>query len=311
MGADFSPKEQVAAAVEWQKDHDDQLFLVGQADLIAAELSGADYDARQLVIVPATEVISSSEAPGAALRKKTGASIVIATGMVQQGQADALVSCGSTGAQMAAAIFMLKRLPGVERPPLLATFPAGPEQVVSLVDVGANVDCKPSQLLQFAVLGTVFQQTMLQKAAPKVGLLNNGEEETKGNAVAQETYRLLRQQANVNFIGNVEGRDLFSAKADVLVCDGFTGNLLLKTLEGMVALVGKLCYGEFGKVPELLKGFDYSQIGGLPLLGVNGISIVCHGRSRRTAVYHGIQAAVRCADNQLIALQKAALAGIA
>lgn len=308
MGGDYSPLEQVAGAVKWQEEHADQLFLVGRAAEINAALADFTYDPVRLTVVAAEEVIMPEEHPGPALRKKPDASIVVATTMVQRGEADALVSCGSTGAQLAAGIFILKRLPGVERPPLLANLPLGAGRVISLVDVGANVDCKPKQLLQFAVLGTVFARTMLHQENPSVGLLNNGAEETKGNAVAAETHAWLRAEPSLNFIGNVEGRDIFTAAADILVCDGFVGNLLLKSLEGFAMFVGKVCYEEFGKIPEGLKGFDYSQVGGLPLLGVNGVSVVCHGSSKRLAVYNAIAAAASCVERDLIGSQKQALA---
>ena len=310
MGADHSPTEQIAAAVEWQKEHDDILFLVGNDALIQTELGHYEYHPQRLVVVPAADVIDMDESPGTALRKKPNASIVVATGMVKKGLADALVSCGNTGAQLAAGIFGLGRLSGVERAPLLATFPTGKDRIISLVDVGANVDCKPKQLLQFAVLGTVFAKVILKKENPRVGLLNNGAEESKGNTTVQEAYQLLKNQQDINFIGNLEGRALFSDEADIVVCDGFVGNILLKSLEGFTMFMGKACYQEFGKPPAVLAGLDHSKIGGLPLLGIAGISVVCHGSSKREAIYNAIQAAVDSVNHQLVEMQQEALTQI-
>jgi len=314
MGGDYAPGEVVAGALLWTGDSpDNHAILVGKQEIVEAEIArlqgaGLPGNSSQITIVNANEVIGCEESPAMALRRKKDASVVVATALVKEGQADAVLSCGSTGAQMAAAIFILGRMEGIERPPIVTSLPGEGGHQTLLIDVGANVDCKPAQLVQFALLGSAYASSVLGIGSPRVGLLNNGAEETKGNALAQQVYALLKEQAGINFIGNVEGRDLFLPNADIVVCDGFTGNILLKALEGLGLFFARSIMKEVEKPPAILASFDYSRVGGAPLLGVNGVSIVCHGSSRREAVANGLRIAGECVANGMVARQAEELA---
>jgi len=300
MGGDYAPVELLAGAIKWLQENEGQIVLVGDQEIINEELQNHSYNPNRLEIVHASQVIGMDESPAAALRKKKDASIVVASRLVKDGMADAVVSCGSTGAQMAAAIFILGRMEGIERPPIVAAIPGRGGKPTLLIDVGANVDCRPIQLLQFALLGQAYARGVMNLDNPRVGLLNNGEEEGKGNNLSIQTYELLSGQSGLNFIGNVEGRDLFSSRCDVIVCDGFTGNILLKTLEGMVFFLAAGVKEELGAIPATFTRLDYTQIGGAPLLGVNGISVVCHGSSKREAVCNGLNIAADSINNNIV-----------
>jgi len=306
MGGDYAPQEIVAGALEWSQGSATELILVGKEDRIAVELEPASYDPGKISIVHASQVMEMDEA-AAALRNKMDSSIAVATRLVREGKADAVLSCGSTGAQMAAAIFILGRLEHIDRPPIVAITPAIGGKNCLFLDVGANVDCKPQQILQFALLGKVYASILTGLDQPQVALLNNGEEEGKGNSLTLEAYKLLKERPDINFIGNVEGRDIFSGKADVVVCDGFVGNIVLKSLEGLAMFAARSCMEEIGRVPPMFQQFDYSRVGGAPLLGVNGVSIVCHGSSKREAVFNGIRIAEQCVQSEMVQRQKLAL----
>lgn len=305
MGGDYAPQELVAGALMWSRNSDTELLLVGQEERINRELQNQTYDSARISIVNATQIMEMDESV-TALRKKQDSSIVVATRLVKEGKADAVVSCGSTGAQMAAATLILGRLAGIERPPIVTMIPGISGKTSLLLDVGANVDCKPQQLLQFAILGRVYSSILTGLDNPRTALLNNGEEAGKGNNLTVETHQLL-ERSNLNFVGNIEGRDLFSGKTDVVVCDGFVGNMLLKSMEGMAMFIGRSCQEEFGRLPAVFQHFDYSRVGGAPLLGVNGVSIVCHGSSKREAVFNGIKIAEQCVTRQMVSAQKLAL----
>lgn len=307
MGGDYAPTEIIAGAVKWVQDNDDELILVGREDIIKDELQAYDYPQKRIDIMPASQVVEMNESPATAMRKKKDASIFVANHLIKEGKADAVVSCGSTGAQLAAAIFILGRLENIDRPPIVTAIPNNKGSYSLLVDAGANIDCKAQQLMQFALLGKAYATILMDLDNPRVALLNNGEEEGKGNNLAIETYDLLKGNQNLNFIGNIEGRDLFNGKTDVVVCDGFIGNLLLKSMEGLALFAIQACFQELGKVPEFFARFDYSRVGGAPLLGVDGISIVCHGSSKREAVYNGIKIAVECLKKEMVNRQKLAL----
>ncbi|MEA1960365.1 MAG: phosphate acyltransferase PlsX [Bacillota bacterium] len=307
MGGDYAPAELIAGAIQRLQDTDATFLLVGDETTIKNELEAYRFDPERIKIIHASQVIHMDESPATALRKKKDASIVVATRLVKEGAAHAVISCGSTGAQMAAAIFILGRMDKIDRPPIVTAIPTEQDDYALLIDVGANVDCKPRQMLQFAVLGSAYAATLWDKSSPVVALLNNGEEETKGNSLAVESYGLLKQNTNINFVGNIEGRDIFSGKSDVIVCDGFTGNILLKCMEGMGSFLAKACGKELGYIPAVFQRLDYSKIGGAPLLGVEGISIVCHGSSKREAVYNGIRVAEECVQKNIVSLQKEAL----
>lgn len=308
MGGDYAPQETLAGALQWMTQSDVELLLVGKEDQIKASLEGQALPPGKINIINATQIMGMDESV-ASLRKKQDSSIVVATRLVKEGQADALVSCGSTGAQMAAATLVLGRLEGIDRPPIVAGVPGLKSKQSLLLDVGANVDCRPQQLVQFALLGSVYASALSGIQQPRIGLLNNGEEEGKGNSLSLETFQMLKQRTDLNFIGNLEGRDLFAGKADVIVCDGFVGNLLLKSLEGLAMMIGHACMQELGQLPSIFQYFDYSRVGGAPLLGVKGVSIVCHGSSKREAVFNGIRVAEQCVKmdiikNQILALAK-------
>ena len=300
MGGDYAPGELLAGAVKWLQENEGQIILVGDQELINEELQQHSYDPSRLEVFHASQVIGMDESPAAALRKKKDASIVVASRLVKDGMADAVVSCGSTGAQMAAAIFILGRMEGIERPPIVAAIPGRGGKPTLLIDVGANVDCRPVQLVQFALLGQAYARGVMNLDNPRVGLLNNGEEEGKGNNLSIQTYELLSGQSGLNFIGNIEGRDLFNDKCDVIVCDGFTGNILLKALEGMALFLAAGIKEELGVIPATFAQLDYTQIGGAPLLGVNGISVVCHGSSRREAVCNALNIAADSIENRIV-----------
>lgn len=300
MGGDYAPVELLAGAIKWLQENEGQIILVGDQEIINEELRQYSYDPNRMEIVHASQVIGMDESPATALRKKKDASVVVASRLVKDGMAEAVVSCGSTGAQMAAAIFILGRMPGIERPPIVAAIPGRGGKPTLLTDAGANVDCRPIQLVQFALLGQAYARGVLNLDNPRVGLLNNGEEEGKGNNLSIQAYELLSQQSGVNFVGNIEGRDLFSSRCDVLVCDGFTGNILLKALEGTVFFLATGIKEELGTIPITFAKLDYTQIGGAPLLGVNGISVVCHGSSRRETVCNGIKIAADSVKNDIV-----------
>lgn len=307
MGGDYGPAEVIAGAMLCQDVEGLNLILVGDQEIIKKELSNYEYNDSFIEVVHASEVINMDESPAIALRKKRDASIIVATTLVKKGIADAVLSCGSTGAQMAAAVFILGRLNQIERPPLVASVPSFSGSPALLIDVGANADCKPGQLVQFALLGKVYAKIVLGLDNPRIALLNNGSEEGKGNNLTTETYQLLKKNNNINFTGNIEGREIFNSQADVIVCDGFTGNILLKTMEGLAINLAKSCLAETGKLPTVFSQLDYTKIGGAPLLGVNGISVVCHGSSKQQAISSGIRTAVNCVQKNIISMLKEAL----
>jgi glycerol-3-phosphate acyltransferase PlsX len=264
-------------------------------------------------IVHCTEAIGMDEHPAMAYRKKKDASITVATRLVKEGEAEAVVSAGSTGAQLAAALFELGRMEGVSRPAIATCIPTlkGPRV---MLDIGANVDSRPENLRQFAWLGKIYSETALGIAKPGVFLLNNGTEEEKGNALATDTYPLLAAEEGLGFRGNIEGRDLFSGEADVIVTDGFAGNIALKTMEGTAGAIFAMMKEAFGAdarsklgafllMPALRKvksRLDYEEIGGAPLLGVKGLSVVCHGSSKAKAVREALLRAAEWIESGLM-----------
>src|SRR4051812_30293202 len=313
MGGDFAPRLVVDGALAAARHFDLGVALVGRRDAIDAELQRhGDIDAARLRIVDAPDVVAMDEAPSAALRRKPGASIRVAADLVAKGDAAALFSAGHTGATVMAAHAAFGMIPGVDRPALGTIIPTRDRPAV-LLDAGASVECRPQHLLQFAIMGSVYARLALAIERPRVGLLSIGEEETKGNELTRDAHRLLKA-APINFIGNVEGREIYSGVADVIVCDGFTGNVVLKTSEGLVdtvaALLGDELQGTFSsQVGYLLsrrafrrfqRRVDYSEFGGAPLLGVAGLAIVGHGRSSVKAVRNAIAMAYRFAMSDFI-----------
>jgi len=308
MGGDHAPSHIVDGAVAAARHLDLEVALVGRAAAVREALAPhPDWAALRITVVDAPDVIGMADPPAASLRRKPRSSIRVAADLVASGEAAALFSAGSTGATVMAAHAAFGMIPGVDRPALAATIPTRLTPTV-LLDAGANVECRPQHLLQFAVMGGVYARLALRVERPRIGLLSIGEEETKGNDLTREAHRLLKD-APVRFVGNVEARDLYSGAADVIVCDGFTGNVVLKTSEGLVetveALLGDELRGTFSsQVGYLLsrrafrrfrRRVDYSEYGGAPLLGVAGLAIIGHGRSSVKAVRNAIAMAYRFA----------------
>ena len=314
MGGDYAPRQVVDGALAAVRHFDLGVVLAGNIAALEVEIARhPDIDAARVRIVEATDVVTMEESPAAALRRKPKASIKVATESVARGESSALFSAGHTGATVMAAYGAFGTLPGVDRPALAATIPTRGSPAV-LLDVGASVECRPHHLLQFAVMGSVFARVALGIPSPRVGLLSIGEEETKGNELTREAHRLLKGSP-LAFVGNIEARDVYSGQADVIVCDGFTGNVALKISEGLVDVVEALLSEELSstitmRVGSLLtrralrrfrRRVDYSEYGGAPLLGVAGVTIVGHGRSSARAVRNAVAMAYRFAANRFIA----------
>lgn len=293
MGGDNAPKEMIKGAVQaLEKTDAVQVLLVGKEDVIRAELAQYTYDKARIEVVNATEVIETAEPPVNAIRRKKDSSIVVGMKLVKEGQADAFGSAGSSGAVLVGGQVIVGRIKGVERPPLAPLIPT--EKGVSLlVDCGANVDARPSHLVQFAKMGSIYMEHVVGIKNPKVGIVNIGAEEEKGNALVKETFPLLKGEKNINFIGSVEAREIPHGQADVIVCEAFAGNIILKLFEGVGSvLISEIKKGMMGSLrskigallvkPALkkaLKSFDSSEYGGAPLLGLNGLVVKTHGSS--------------------------------
>lgn len=312
MGGDYAPQEIVKGAVEAARTYNTGVVLVGDERRITEELDRYNTANLDLSIIHASEVIEMGEPPAVALRKKKDSSIVIGTKLVKEKQADAIVSCGSTGAAMGGALLGLGRIKGIDRPAIAGIIPTLKGRAL-LLDVGANAESKPSNLLQFGIMGHIYANKIMGCQNPKVALLNIGEEETKGNELYLESYRLLKN-SNLNFVGNIEGRDITSGMADVVVCDGFTGNVVLKFGEGlardlMVMIKEELKKNIFVKIGAALvfsqarglrKKIDYAETGGFPLLGVNGLCIIGHGSSQARAVANAIRVAKEGVERHVV-----------
>jgi glycerol-3-phosphate acyltransferase PlsX len=304
MGTDDAPAIEVAGACRAIRElgEDLEVVLVGDQDLLAAELKKVvDLPADRIHIQHASERILPSESPAAAVRRKRDSSIVVGLKLQKAGKVDAFVSAGSTGAVMAASLFLLRPLPGVHRPAIGTVLPTAKGPVLML-DGGANVDCKPEQLAQFAALGRIYAQDLMGVPDPRIALLNIGEEPEKGNETSVETHRLLLSSGQ-NFIGNVEGRDIIRGECDVLVCDGFVGNVLLKFYESVaefiIGLLRKEVPGDLN-LDEVFQVLDYSEYGGAPLLGVNGVSIICHGQSNQKAIRNALGVAAQAISSGMV-----------
>jgi len=308
MGGDHAPVVTVAGAVEAARAWNYEVILVGREELIRAELAKHKTKGLLLTVVNAPEVIAMDESPAQAVRQKKNSSIVLAAQLAVDKKADAFLSAGNSGAAMAAALMHMHRIEGVSRPAITTVFPTI-TGICSILDVGANVDCKPKHLLQFAIMGKVYMQKVFGIEKPRIGLLSIGEEESKGNELTLATFDLLKK-ADINFIGNVEGRDIPKGIADVVVCDGFVGNIILKFGEGVAEMIFKLVRRELKAHPiawaslpflwPMLKGLnkklDYSEYGAAPLLGVEGICFIGHGGSNAKAIKNGIRTAACFAE---------------
>lgn len=301
MGGDNAPHVEVEGAVAAAREYGVPLTLVGDRDRVQAELARYDCTGLDIEIWHASEVVGMHDSASDAVRKKKDSSIRVAFELVKGGEAAAVVSAGNSGATMAAGMFVLKRMRGIDRPAIAQLLPTLTGSTLVL-DVGGNVDCKPDHLVQFAVMGEVYAHFVMGLASPRVGILSNGEEASKGNELTRETSALLREKP-LNYIGYVEGRDVFNGSVDVVVCDGFVGNVVLKLSEGLAETVGKMLKAEIkssllSQIGYLLcrkafnnfrKTVDYAEYGGAPLLGINGVGMICHGGSNPKAIKNAIR----------------------
>ncbi|MBG56194.1 MAG: phosphate--acyl-ACP acyltransferase [Deltaproteobacteria bacterium] len=313
MGGDSPLTVQIEAALKAISELGTEVVLVGAEDRIKEILKKKSYDKNKLRIVNSTEIVEMDDSPATALRQKKNSSIKVAIDLLATGEADAVVSAGNTGAAMATAKLVLKSVEGIERPAIATLMPSiHRNHPFVLLDIGANTDCKPLYLFQFALMGDAYARTLLHLDNPRVALLNNGEEEGKGYLQLKETFDLLKQ-STLNFSGNIEGKSMFKDIVDVVVCDGFIGNIALKVAEGTFdfvrsvlreevenTLLAKIGYQAMrGPFSALRKRADYSEVGGAPLLGVNGIVIICHGSSRAHTIRNAIKHAQECAEQKL------------
>jgi len=314
MGGDFAPLEIVKGAIKAAREYKVNIILVGKKPLLHV-LAGKHMKKLGMSIVNASQVVEFHEHPMEALKNKPRSSIAVGVGLVKEGKADAFVSAGSTGTVFAASLFMLGKVEGVDRPCIASIINLGHSVApFMLVDSGANADCRPGHLMQFARMGNLYANRIFGLSCPRVGLLSNGEEETKGNKVTVEAHQILKA-SGLNFIGNVEGNDIIASKADVIVTDGFTGNILLKAMEGLGEsfiklkpvhgsqegthkLTGRALVANLG-MDFLIKGMDYTEYGGACLLGVKGNVIISHGRSKAKAIKNAIGLAKRTAEREV------------
>lgn len=322
MGGDFAPEQVVAGGVRAHRELGVEVIFVGQKDRVDAALA-ASGAGKWAEIEDAPDVIAMDEHPAQAVRAKKASSIVRGVQMVEDGRARGFVSAGNSGAVMAAALFGLRRIHGVDRPAIGSPIPTSAGRPCFLLDVGANVDARPEHLQQYAVLGSIYAERLLGIPSPRVALLSNGEEPGKGNQLVQAAEPLLRGQPGINFTGNVEGKDVFRGKADVIVADGFSGNVLIKTAEGVaeflfrsmrdsvkgdpLASVGGLLLRP--KLRAIRDRADWREFGGALLLGVNGVAVIAHGRSDARAIYNAIRVARDAVDRQVVSLFASAFTG--
>jgi len=317
MGGDRSSELLINGALSAiAKRHDLEVILLGPEDLLEQQLAqrvGNGEERERLSIVHAPQTVSMYESPVDAVRKKKESTIMVGFDLLKNGKAGAVVSAGNSGATMAAAIRKLGRLRGVSRPGIASLFPTLKEPVM-LMDIGANVDCRPSHLLQFALMASSCTSLLLKKDTPRIGLLSIGEESGKGNALVKETHDLL-EKSSLNFIGNVEGRDVYRGDVDVIVCDGFVGNISLKISEGLAESAMQMLKDEIMKSLRAKIGYlfirkafaafrkrvDYAEYGGAPLLGINGVGIICHGSSSSVAICNAIGVAADMIENNVTA----------
>lgn len=313
MGGDNAPMEIVKGAVEASKNIDYVIALVGKEDIVRKELDKYSYDSKKIVVVNADEVIENCDVPTVAIKKKKNSSMVVGMNMVKNGQALAFVSAGNTGALLTGATVIVGRIKGVERPALGTMIPTEKGHSL-LIDAGANVDAKPSYLVQFATMGSVYVENVCSIKNPKVALINIGAESEKGNAVVKETYQLLGQQNNINFVGNIEARDISKGEVDVMVCDAFVGNVVLKLMEGFgksilgilkkelmadtVSKIGALI--STGAFKRVKKYFDYDDVGGAPFLGLKALVVKAHGSSDAKAIKGAINQCVLFIEHDIV-----------
>ena len=324
MGGDNAPLEIVKGAVEASSKIDHQIVIVGREDEINAELAKYNYDESKIQVVHASEVIENEDSPVKAIRRKTDSSMVKGLTMLKDGEGDLFISAGNTGAYMAGSLFILGRIPGIDRPAISSIYPiAGGALPSIIVDAGANSECRPSNLLEFAIMGSLYMEKVMDRKNARVGLVNLGVEENKGTTVTKAAHKLLKE-ADLNFIGNVEARDVPKGACDVIVCDGFTGNIILKLTEGFAWNLLKTMKKKFtdgisakmgavllaGKVKEIKDEFDYSEYGGAPILGVNGHVLKIHGSSGSAAVKNAIIKGIPYAQENVVGRITSAMEGV-
>jgi glycerol-3-phosphate acyltransferase PlsX len=311
MGGDAPPEANVEGAVRAARELGIGSILVGREELLRPLLKRFGAGGLPIELRHAEEVVAMNESPAIALRRKKGSSLRVAADLVKGGAAAGLVSAGNTGAVMATAMLTWGTIPGVDRPALAAVVP-NPKGNSVILDVGANVDCKVHHLLQFAVMGSIFARAILGLSEPRVGLLNIGEEEGKGDLAAKQAHKVLKDSA-LNFLGNAEGQDVFNGRADVVVCDGFLGNVVLKVSEGLAETIEHILRTELSRTVRTRLGYalarpalkafhkhvDYAEYGGAPLLGVRGTCIICHGRSNAKAIRNAIRVAHSAAQGRI------------
>jgi phosphate acyltransferase len=313
-GGEYAPHEIVKGAIKAAREFEVEIALVGRKEILYV-LAGRQVKKLGMKIIDASQIINYKESPIEAIRSKPESSIVIGTNLVKDGKASAFVSAGNTGAVLFSALVNLGKIEGIERPAVGSLLSFSPTTPVVLIDAGANSDCRPNHIVQFAYLGSTYISGLFDIESPTVGLLNNGEEEKKGNRLAQEAHQLLKE-SSLNFIGNVEGQDIIGGKANVIVTDGFTGNIVLKTVEGMSATwlhslgqAGQMFSKAYSMPSRAMKRnvgldswakrLDFSEVGGSCLLGVNGTIIISHGRSRAKAIMNAIGLAMRTAERSI------------
>lgn len=308
MGTDESPATEVAGAVEAVRllGNDLEILLVGDEERIRVDLKRhPDVADERLRVVHAPDRVLPTDSPATVVRRKPHSSIVVGLELQKEGKADAFVSGGSTGAIMASSLFILRPLPGVDRPAIGTLLPTS-KGTSLMLDAGANVDCKPYHLVQFAHLGHIYAQDLMGRESPRVGLLNIGEEPGKGDELAVAAHELLAGDTGLNFVGNVEGREIIRGDVDVIVCDGFVGNALLKFYESVSEFIIHLLKEELAHtrteldLEEVFRVLDYAEYGGAPLLGVNGVSIICHGQSPPRAIRNAVQVAAQAVRSSMV-----------
>ena len=304
MGGDFAPKATVEGAILAQKYLNDkcEILLIGNQDVIRAELEAHDFPADKFTIVHAPDVIEMGEHPAKAFPQKPNSSIAVGFGLLMSGRIHAFCSAGNTGAMMVGSMFTIKALPGIIRPAIMGYLPKTNGKVGALVDIGANADCRPEQLNQFAELGATYAECILDIETPKIGLLNLGEEEQKGSILTQSAYGLLKANPTINFIGNIEGRDIFNDKADVIICDGFVGNVVTKMAEHFYEILH-----ERGVNDEFVNNLNYEIVGGSPIVGVDGNVVIGHGVSSPLAIKNMILVAQKMITSKMLEHLKSAI----
>lgn len=313
MGGDNAPYAVVEGAVLASKEIEHEIVIIGQEELINQELKKYKYNHEKITVADAREVITNDEAPVRAVRSKKDSSIVKGINMVKNGDGDIFISAGSTGALLSGGLFILGRIQGIDRPALASIYPVVGGEADLLIDAGANAECKPNNLLEFGIMGNIYMEKVVGRPSPKVGLVNIGTEAAKGSTLTKAAYELL-EQSNMNFIGNVEAREVPKGICDVIVCDGFTGNVILKLTEGLAWNILQVIKRKFtdgvkaklgaalliDKLGELKKEFDYSEYGGAPILGVKGPIVKMHGSSSANAVKNTILKGIPFVEEKVI-----------